>query len=61
MSGRLAYSPTLYQIQSAIDKLRCQVKIREGQAEETGRGATAAVGDDAGRVVVQEWNRERIA
>src|SRR6218665_152629 len=36
MSGRPAYSPALYQIQSAIAKLlvsfRCQVKIREGQA-----------------------------
>src|SRR6218665_2572592 len=38
-SGRSAYSPALYQIQSAIAKLlvsfRCQVKIREGQARET--------------------------
>src|SRR6218665_3043447 len=40
-SGRPAYSPALYQIQSAIAKLlvsfRCQVKIREGQARETAR------------------------
>src|SRR6218665_1642633 len=38
-SGRPAYSPALYQIKSAIAKLLvsfwCQVKIREGQAEET--------------------------
>src|SRR6218665_845612 len=38
-SGRPAYSPALYQIQSAIAKLlvsfRCQVKIRKGQAGET--------------------------
>src|SRR6218665_4183317 len=37
-SGRPAYSPALYQIQSAIAKLlvsfRCQVKLREGQAGE---------------------------
>src|SRR6218665_1123130 len=35
-SGRPAYSPALYQIQSAIAKLlvsfRCQVNIRKGQA-----------------------------
>jgi len=39
-SGRPAYSPVLYQIQCAIAKFlvwfRCQVKIWEGQAEETG-------------------------
>src|SRR6218665_1339262 len=38
-SGRPAYSPALYQIQSAIAKLlvsfRCPVKIRKGQAGET--------------------------
>jgi len=38
-SGRPAYSLVLYQIKSAIVKLfvlfRCQVKIREGQVEET--------------------------
>src|SRR6218665_3664806 len=38
-SGRPAYSPALYQIQSAIAKLlvsfRCKVKIWEGQAGET--------------------------
>src|SRR6218665_3030068 len=38
-SGRSAYSPALYQIQSEIAKLlvsfRCQVKILEGQAGET--------------------------
>src|SRR6218665_1656139 len=41
-SGRPPYSPALYQIKSAIAKLlvslrcqHCQVKIREGQAEET--------------------------
>jgi len=37
-SGRQAYSLALYQIKSAIAKLifslQCQVKIREGQAEE---------------------------
>jgi len=39
MSVRLAYSPALYQIKSAIAillvSLRCQVKIWENQAEET--------------------------
>src|SRR6218665_439633 len=63
-SGRPAYSPALYQMQSAIAKLlvsfRCQSKIREGQAVDRIRGATVAVGDDGGRVVVQEWNRDRI-
>jgi len=41
-SGRPAYSPALYQIQSAIAKLLvsfwCQVKIREGQAGKTAWG-----------------------
>src|SRR6218665_651193 len=64
-SGRPAYSPAIYQIQSAIAKLRVsfrsQVKIREGQAGGQ-HGATVAVGDDGGRVVVvQEWNRDRIS
>ena len=64
-SGRPAFSPALYQIMSAIAKLlvsfRCQVKIREGQAEETVWGYTGAIGDDDGRVVAQEWNRDRIS
>jgi len=38
-SGRLAYSPALYQIMSATAKFlvsfRCQVNIWKGQAEET--------------------------
>src|SRR6218665_3986404 len=63
-SGRPAYSPALYQIQSAIAKLlvsfRCQVKIRKVKPGKQ-RGATVAVCDDGGRVMVKEWNRDRIS
>src|SRR6218665_1302180 len=63
-SGIPAYSPALYQIQSAIAKLLvsfwCQVKIRKVKPGRQ-RGAKVAVGDDGGRVMVQEWNRDRLS
>src|SRR6218665_3268381 len=65
-SGRPAYSPALYQIQSAIAKLL--VSFRFGVRSKSGkvkpgkqRGATVAVCDDGGRVMVKEWNRVRIS
>ena len=60
--GKPAYSPTQYQIRSAIAKLlvslRCQVKIREGQAEAIEWG----YGCNVGSVVMADvsWRRSKI-
>jgi len=57
MPERPAYLLVLYQIKSAIAKLlvsfQCQVKIREGQAEETAWGY-GWNRDYGGRVMAQE-------
>src|SRR6218665_1555317 len=68
MSRRPAYSPALYQIQSAMAKLlvsfRCQVKIRKGQAGETAwcygcsRGWANFVG--GGEFLKMRWSAERL-
>jgi len=60
-SGRPAYSPVLFQIKSAIANLLVSLPGQnQGQAK-TQHGATVAVGDDGGRAVAQEWNRNTIA
>jgi len=63
-SGRPAYSPALYQIQSAIAKLFVSVPGQNpGRSRYIGkqRGANVAICEDGGRVMVKEWNRDRIS